>query len=64
MLYRRLLGAIALSTTLWAPTAGAQIFDLGKYPTSGPVGSLGTVRSRPEGTFGALRAARLQRDAL
>jgi hypothetical protein len=32
MHYRRLLGAIALSTTLWAATSGAQIFDFGKYP--------------------------------
>src|SRR5712692_10276924 len=32
MLYRSLLGAIALSTALWVSTAGAQIFDYGKYP--------------------------------
>jgi len=32
MLYRSLLGAILLSAALWGPTAGAQVFDFGKYP--------------------------------
>jgi hypothetical protein len=32
MVYRNLTVAMALATALWAPTASAQIFDLGKYP--------------------------------
>jgi hypothetical protein len=32
MLDRRLLGAIAVSVTVWVPSADAQIFDMGKYP--------------------------------
>ena len=32
MLYRSLLAPIALAAALWVPTAGAQVFDYGKYP--------------------------------
>ena len=32
MLYQNLLAAIALAAAPWAPPAGAQVFDYGKYP--------------------------------
>lgn len=32
MSYRSLLAAVALSAVPFVPTAGAQIFDYGKYP--------------------------------
>src|ERR1700756_1843702 len=32
MRYRSFLAAIALPALLWTPTAGAQVFDYGKYP--------------------------------
>src|SRR5712691_5747647 len=61
MSYRCLLGAIALSATLWVQTAGAQIFDYGKYPDlrgqwvrygpSGPDLRGPLVRLGPSGVF-------------
>jgi hypothetical protein len=62
MLCRTLLGAIALSSALWAPPAGAQILDYAKYPDlrgqwvrwgpSGPDLKGPLVRGGPEGRFG------------
>jgi hypothetical protein len=61
MPYRTLLGAIALSSALWVPTAGAQILDYGKYPDlrgqwvrwgpSGPDLKGPLVRHGPVGQF-------------
>src|ERR1700704_5606368 len=58
MLYRSLLAAVALA---WVPTAGAQIFDYGKYPDlrgqwvrygpSGPDLKGPLVRLGPSGVF-------------
>jgi len=62
MHYRSLLAAIALPALLWGPTAGAQIFDYGKYPDlrgqwvrwgpSGPDLKGPLVRSGPTGFNG------------
>src|SRR5438105_4632915 len=61
MSYRILLGGVALSVTLWVPTAGAQVFDFGKYPDlkgqwvrwgpSGPDLKGPLVRRGPTGMF-------------
>ena len=61
MFYRSLPGAVALSAVLWLSTAGAQIFDYGKYPDlrgqwvrwgpSGPDLKGPLVRLGPTGQF-------------
>ncbi len=58
---RNLLGAVALSAALWATSAGAQVFDYGKYPDlkgqwvrygpSGPDLKGPLVRFGPSGMF-------------
>jgi hypothetical protein len=63
MCYRSFLAAIALPTALWVSTAGAQVFDYGKYPDlrgpwvrwgpSGPDLKGPLVRHGPTGFNGA-----------
>ena len=64
MSYRSKLGAIALVTTLGTSTAGAQIFDYGKYPDFKGQWLRWGPRPRSQGPARSRRAERLQRHAV